>query len=115
MGVQGAKATISDVGTGRSAWGWKTTWSGGAEEWAFVKGGGAEDLQFVKEGHLVLKDAVCNGAEVLRLHDSGDIVFTDKAMGLSEPMVGEIMLVLASISIEREDSKWAWVWELLTW
>ncbi|KAM0720643.1 hypothetical protein Q7P37_004780 [Cladosporium fusiforme] len=107
VGVHGAKARISDVGTGRTAWGWKTTWSNGAEQWMFVKGGGVE-------GRLVLKDAVSTGEEVLRVEDSGEIRFSQKGMGLSESMVGEIMLVLATISIEREESRWSWLLDLLT-
>lgn len=115
VGPQAAKASITDVGTGRTAWGWRTTWSGGAEEWMFVKGGAVEDSSLVgKGGRLVLMDAVSNGREVLRVEEGGEIKFGERGMALHEAMVGEIMLVLASISIEREDSKWSWLWELLT-
>lgn len=74
-----------------------------------------EDSSLVgKGGRLVLMDAVSNGREVLRVEAGGEIKFGERGMALSESMVGEIILVMASISIEREESKWSWLWELFT-
>lgn len=58
-----------------------------------------------KGGRLVLMDAVSNGREVLRVEEGGEIAFGERGIALSEAMVGEIVLVLDSISIERKDSK----------
>lgn len=105
VGSHGAKASINDIGTARSAWSWKPTWSGGAEEWAFGK----------EDGCLILRDAVSHGTEVLRVEDGKEIRLGQRGMTLGEAMVGEIMLVLATIGVEREESKWFWLFELLSW
>ena len=110
IGIQGDKAVIKDMGTVRSCWAWKATWAkqGVAGEWAFF-----EDTGFGP--WMVLRDAVSNGRDILRVDSDGVIKFGDAAAALTEEMVGEIMLILASVRVNSEDEKQSWLWELLCW
>ena len=60
-------------------------------------------------------DAVANGNEIMRVEGGGDIKFTEAAMSLTEDMVGEIILVLASLRVNDDDVKQSWLWELICW
>lgn len=110
IGIQGDKAVIKDMGTVRSCWAWKATWAkqGVAGEWAFF-----EDTGFGPG--MVLRDAVSNGRDVLRVDSGGEVKFEDAAAALTEEMVGEIMLILVSLRVNSEDEKQSWLWELLCW
>lgn len=108
VGIQGDKAVINDLGAVKSCWAWKPTWvkNGGPEEWAFFESAGFG-------GGMVLRDAVANGNDIMRVEGGGDIKFTDAGMSLTEDMVGEIMLVLASRRVNDDDVKRSWLEELL--
>lgn len=64
---------------------------------------------------MVLRDAVANGNDIMRVEGGGDIKFTDAGMSLTEDMVEEIMLVLASRRVNNDDVKQSWLEELLCW
>lgn len=64
---------------------------------------------------MVLRDAVSNGRDVLRVDGGGEVKFGDAAAALTEEMVGEIMLILVSVRFNSEDEKQSWLWELLCW
>lgn len=111
IGVRGDKSVIKDMGTVRSCWAWKPTWAanqGVAGEWAFF-----EDTGF--GSGMVLRDAVANGREVLRVEGGGEVKFGEGAASLTEEMVGEIMLIWVSVRVNGEDEREGWLWELLCW
>lgn len=110
VGVQGEKAVINDMGTGRSCWAWKPTWAkhGSAEEWGFF-----EDSGF--GAGMVLRDAISNGTEMLRVETGGEVKFGDAAVVLTEDMVGEIMLILVNLRLNNDDEKQSWLEELFCW
>lgn len=110
VGVQGDKAVIKDLGLARSSWAWKPTWAkhGSAEEWAFF-----EETVFGE--NMVLRDAVANGREILRVGRDGEIKFADTAASLTEDMIGEVLLILVNLRLNGNDEKQGWVWELLCW
>lgn len=108
IGVQGDKAVIKDMGMVRSCWAWKPTWAkqGVAGEWAFFESTGFGP-------GTVLRDAVSNGKDILRVNSDGEIKFGDAAATLTEDMVREIMLIMVSVSLNSEDEKQGWLWDLL--
>lgn len=54
---------------------------------------------------IVLRDAVADGKDVLRVERGGELKFADTAANLTEEMVGEIMLILVSVRVNDEDGK----------
>lgn len=110
IGVQGDRAVIKDLGLARSSWAWKPTWAkhGSAEEWAFFG-------ETVFGENMVLRDAIANGAEILRVGSDGEIKFSDAAASLTEDMVGEVMLTLVNLRLNGDDEKQGWLWDLLCW
>ena len=81
---------------------------GVAGEWAFFG-----DTGF-GEG-VVLRDAVANGKDVLRVEGGGEVNFGAAAAVLTEEMIGEIMLILVGLRVNGEDEKEGWLEELLRW
>lgn len=75
------------------------------EEWAFRK----------EKGALILRNAVAGGEEVLRVEKGGEVRFSERGMVLNEVQVGEVLLVLVSLRVEREEQRTNWLWELLAW
>lgn len=94
----------------KSCWAWGPTWAceGRAAEWAF-----SEDTGF--GSGMVLRDAVADGREVLRVQENGDIKLGDVGMGLREEMIGEVMLVMVSLRVNLEEQQTSWWMELLSW
>ena len=63
----------------------------------------------------VLRDAVSNGKDILRVDGDGEIKFGDTAAALTEDMVGGIMLIMVGVGLDSEDEKQSWLWESLCW
>ena len=110
IGVQGEKAVINDMGTVRSCWAWQPTWMkhGSVRQWAFF-----EDTGFGPG--MVLRDAVANGKDILRVESGCEVKFGDAAAVLTDDMIGEILLILVNLRVNSEDEKQGWLWELLCW
>lgn len=64
---------------------------------------------------MVLRDAVANGKDVLRVDGGGEVNFGEPAAVLTEEMVGEVMLILIGLRVNGEDEKEGWLEGLLCW
>ena len=64
---------------------------------------------------MVLRDAVANGKDILRVESGCEVKFGDAAAVLTDDMIGEILLILVNLRVNSEDEKQGWLWELLCW